>query len=395
MGVCRAVTRWGSYVVSGVLVLSVGLTSCAPKSVPPVLDDAPGVAAGQVVRVDHLSNGVARRGWRVTYRSLDGQNARQLVRVSAQVFLPSGAVPQGGWPILAWAHGARGLSLTCAPSIMGEGTSEQAFFEAWLRRGYAIVATDYQGLGEQGQALFMNTRSEGMNVLDSVRAARAHFSQLSSVVILYGHSQGAQAVLAAAGMAPSYAPDVNIRGVMAAAPPFLDQLGLQQRLHSDGKGNGRPSLPVMMSLVQSATDAGEDMQGVYTAKAKRFSVQARSLCIEDFAPKVHKQGLKPETVFAAEAAEKLAFLAQTWTAYPSFSLPVPVLIGTGLDDHHNTAAEQDRLVRALCHAGSVVQQEHFPGANHFSTLRDMQRDAVHFADSVRLGGVPQNTCPAL
>ncbi|MBR0558830.1 alpha/beta hydrolase [Neokomagataea anthophila] len=395
MGVCRAVTRWGSYVVSGVVVLSVGLTSCAPKPVLPVLDDVPGVAAGQVVRVDRLGNGAVRRGWRLTYRSLDGQNAHQLVRVSAQVFLPSGKAPQGGWPVLAWAHGARGLSLTCAPSIMGEGTSEQAFFEAWLRRGYAIIATDYQGLGEPGQVLFMNARSEGMNVLDAVRAARVQFSQLSSTVIVYGHSQGAQAALAAAGMAASYAPGLAIRGVIAAAPPFLDQLGLQQRLHSDGTGNGTSSLPVMMSLVQSAADAGEDMQGVYTAKAKRFSVQARSLCIEDFAPKVHKQGLKPETVFAAGAAKKLAFLAQTWTAYPSFSLPVPVLIGTGLDDHHNTALEQDRLVRALCHAGSIVQQEHFPGANHFSTLRDVQHDAMHFADSVRLGRVPQNTCPAL
>lgn len=394
MGAWCVVRHVASHSVWGVVVVCAALTSCAQKPQPRVFDDDSVAAAGQAVRVEPLHNGVARHGWRLTYRSLDGRNAHQLMRVSAEVFVPHGHMPRGGWPVLAWAHGARGLNMTCAPSIMGEGAAEQAFFDGWLRHGYAIVATDYQGLGEAGPVLFMNARSEGMNVLDAVKAARTQFAQLSHEVIVYGHSQGAQAALAAAGLGASYAPGLQVRGVIAAAPPFLDRIGLRQRLHS-GAGRDAPTLPVMMSLVQSAADAGDDMQGVYTAKGAAFSQRARSMCIEDFAPKVQRQGLRPETVFTSGAVEKLDFLAETWTVYPSLSLPVPVLIGTGSDDHHNTVFEQDRLVRALCHGGSVVQQEHFPGANHFTTLRDVQRGAVQFADSVRLGRIPQNSCPAL
>ncbi|GBR53638.1 secretory lipase family protein [Neokomagataea thailandica NBRC 106555] len=274
---------------------------------------------------------------------------------------------------------------------MGEGVTEQAFFDEWLRQGYAVVATDYQGLGEAGQVLFMHARSEGMNVLDSVRAARSRFSELSDSVLLYGHSQGGQAVLAAAALAPTYAPGIKVLGVMAAAPPLLDEQGLKERLAASGF-SAASTLPVMMSLAQSAGDAGQDMKGVFTERGKAFGFKARNECIEDFAPAVHKAGLTPNTAFTPVAAQKFAALARGWTAYPSASIKVPVLIGTGMNDHHNAPAEQDRLVGSLCQAGSTVQHVRLNGINHFGTLHGMQRNAESFAADVRAGRMPTSVC---
>ena len=37
-------------------------------------------------------------------------------QATALVFTPKTAPPAGGWPIVAWAHGTRGIANHCAPS---------------------------------------------------------------------------------------------------------------------------------------------------------------------------------------------------------------------------------------------------------------------------------------
>jgi pimeloyl-ACP methyl ester carboxylesterase len=62
--------------------------------------------------------------------------------------------------------------------------------------------------------------SEGRAVLDSVRAARAlPRSGASNRFAVWGHSQGGHAALYAGELAASYAPDLKLVGVAAAAPP--------------------------------------------------------------------------------------------------------------------------------------------------------------------------------
>ena len=40
----------------------------------------------------------------------------QETQATALVFTPRTAPPAGGWPIVAWAHGTRGIANHCAPS---------------------------------------------------------------------------------------------------------------------------------------------------------------------------------------------------------------------------------------------------------------------------------------
>src|ERR1019366_5495868 len=53
--------------------------------------------------------------------------------------------PAGGWPILAWAHGATGVARSCAPSLM-RNIGHGPFLSMYVNLGYAVVATDYAGL---------------------------------------------------------------------------------------------------------------------------------------------------------------------------------------------------------------------------------------------------------
>ena len=89
----------------------------------------------------------------------------------------------------------------------------------YLKAGFVVAATDYEGLGTPGIHPYLLGASEGRGVLDAARAARRLPGlHTSSTVMIYGHSQGGQAALFAGELAPTYAPDLHLAGVVAAAP---------------------------------------------------------------------------------------------------------------------------------------------------------------------------------
>jgi hypothetical protein len=52
---------------------------------------------------------------RIAYASRDA-NGRPVLATGV-VLLPPGEAPEGGWPVLAWAHGTAGVARVCAPSL--------------------------------------------------------------------------------------------------------------------------------------------------------------------------------------------------------------------------------------------------------------------------------------
>ena len=63
------------------------------------------------------------------------------VTVSGAIYLPKGQAPNGGWPIVAWAHGLIGVADICAPSWIPRSARDTEYLNAWLALGFAIVAT--------------------------------------------------------------------------------------------------------------------------------------------------------------------------------------------------------------------------------------------------------------
>ncbi len=156
--------------------------------------------------------------WRVLYLSqaVDGTP----VAVSGVVAAPAGDPPPGGRDVVTWAHGATGIFDICAPS-RGFITFHNWYDldEVLLQEGYVAVATDYEGLGTPGVHPFLVGESEGRGVLDIVRAARQiPEAGASERVVVWGQSQGGQAALFAGELAASYAPELDVLGVVAAAP---------------------------------------------------------------------------------------------------------------------------------------------------------------------------------
>ena len=91
----------------------------------------------------------AARRWVFLYHSTDVRGRD--VPVSGQLVVPRGRPPAGGWPVVSWAHGTTGIADSCSPTRTNAlGGYDHALLQGWLKAGYAVVRTDYAGLGTPG-----------------------------------------------------------------------------------------------------------------------------------------------------------------------------------------------------------------------------------------------------
>jgi len=160
---------------------------------------------------------------RIMYRSTDTHG--EPMAVTGTVLTPT--VPwigHGERPIVGYAPGTQGVGDQCAPSVAAAAGMEYEgpFISGLLLRGYAVVLTDYQGLGTPGDHTYTNRLAQGHAVLDSIRAAqRLPEADLPDAgpVATAGYSQGGGASAAAGELAGSYAPELDLKGVYAGAVP--------------------------------------------------------------------------------------------------------------------------------------------------------------------------------
>ncbi|HKM85338.1 MAG TPA: hypothetical protein VJW96_03965, partial [Terriglobales bacterium] len=88
------------------------------------------------------------------------------VAVSAVVLIPDGKPPAGGWPVIAWAHEFRGAARQCAPSLM-KNLGVGPLLAMYANLGYAVVATDYSGLGADSGKPVLDMQSNALDVMYS------------------------------------------------------------------------------------------------------------------------------------------------------------------------------------------------------------------------------------
>ena len=225
---------------------------------------------GALIRWEPMPAPAGVRAWRILYHStaLDGSD----VAVSGTVFSPDRPAPTGGFPLVAMGHNTTGLARVCAPSLDPfqplPGASE-AFYEqqvaGFVDGGFAVAATDYQGLGVlDGLHPFLVGETAGFNVLDAVRAARALPDlALDPETILWGHSQGGHAAAWAAQLAPAYAPELPISGVILGAPAVDPALVLAAAIGQlVVQGTADPLVPAAATeaLVQRLCQLGATVQ---------------------------------------------------------------------------------------------------------------------------------------
>jgi hypothetical protein len=149
--------------------------------------------------------------FRILYhsRSANGDD----VAVSGVVLVPDGTPPRGGWPVIAWAHDFTGSARQCAPSLL-RNLNEGPLLSMYAGLRYAVVASDYAGLGTSFPNAALDMPSNALDVIYSIPAARAALPQLGTKWVVSGYAQGSLVAIGVAEAAGEIG-DPNYLGAIA------------------------------------------------------------------------------------------------------------------------------------------------------------------------------------
>jgi pimeloyl-ACP methyl ester carboxylesterase len=315
----------------------------------------------------------------VLYRSTDASGKPDAV--SGTITVPKGKAPKGGWPILSWAHGTTGIGDSCAPSRSPADPFTSYVYPQlgqWLNAGYAVVRTDYQGLGTPGVHGYLIGKDEGRSVLDIVRAARKVVGHLSNRVIIGGHSQGGHAALWAAALARSWTPELKVAGTVAFAP--ASHLGEQAPLITTITTPS--SLTALAALILRGADSANPALQVsllLSDKAAALYPLTLTECLPALSVVNAFAGLAPSEALkdGADIGPLVAFLNRNDPETLKIRTPVEILQGTA--DTTVLAPFTDQLDRALRASGAKVTYKKYPGVNHGAIVAAADADALTFA----------------
>lgn len=376
---------------------------------------SPATLPGDIICANEITAPAPYRAWAFVYwvKQADGK----FVQVSATIKINAGTLaPPGGRPVLSYAHPTQpGISDGCAPSHRTPTLpSYDPPLQDFLDQGFAVVGTDYIGLGMPGVHPYLVGKSEGAAVLAAARAAKNFEpAQASGQVIIYGHSQGGHAALFADWQAQDisyFAPGVDVRGVIASAPPtFLNQLA------SRVLTNPNP-LSVTFFILTAGSwhqvyglpyrDKNQEFKSVFTSmgvvQAQLASDPMRKDC---YSPNLADGPLLQPGILPNEWTDLLGINSAPVGLLPP---PIPLLIVQGSDDDVVLYDVTREAAQDICGTGVPVTFYKIQGGDHGAPLdptsvvangdargQFVHKAVLYWAGRVIRGGSVENSCGSL
>jgi hypothetical protein len=377
-----------------------------PPPGPPLKGDFSGSGPGTLVSAEGLANldpalraetSVAAR---IAYVSTSGINDSHSL-VTSTVFVPKGDPPPGGWKIVALGHAATGIQPQCAPSasptLLGSAPTVAALIDA----GYLVTATDYQGLGLRDTDRppsdstigryddyhpFLDSTTEGYNVIDSVRAARKLVPAASDTFAVWGTGQGGQAAWAANELATDYRGVLKLAGAVAVAPTAaLDWLA---DAAADGTLTRDQQLMLQQFLAALKSENYEFDLDAYRHGVVKDNWDALTACWgtatkdrDRIAEQIGPDDLRPDNPDATQVLR--GYLQKT--SLPQAPAAASMLVLSGPADGLISQAQTDTAVARACAMGDVIA---------LGAPRDDDPTQILGWIADRFNGVPApNDCP--
>jgi len=319
--------------------------------------------------------------FRILYhsRSASGED----VAASGVVLVPEGTPPAGGWPVIAWAHGFSGAARQCAPSLM-RNLYHGPFLSMYVNLGYAVVATDYTGLGTNFRNAVVDVPSNATDVIYSIPAAHAAVPHLGSRWVAMGPSLGANVAIGVAEMEsairdPGYLGSIAIAGV-------ADLQDVYERL---AKGQSRWMFELLAYGIKTVYPEF-NIRDMLTEKALSTYPEVEQSCggasdsTEVSASEMLKQNWKDnkfveEFLSRNKLGQKLAY--------------GPLLVISDDGDPAVPPSMTAQAVAHMCKQGDRVQIDKFSDPEPGLVIGDSVRDQMSWIEGRFAGRAAQNNCP--
>jgi acetyl esterase/lipase len=347
---------------------------------------------GTLIRSEPMAFAPAgAQAYRILYRStgIDGEP----IAVSGVAVIPPGPAPANGRPIVAWAHPTTGVVPHCAPSLAMFVFQQMMGLRPLIERGAVVVATDYPGLGTAGPHPYLVGTSEGRAVLDSVRIVRTlPGAGGANSFAVWGHSQGGHAALYAGLLARSYAPELNLVGVAAAAPA-TDLITL---MGDDFKTSGGKNLTAM-TLWSWTRVFGAPIDKVVVPSAMPTVDRLANECIESIFDIIERSSAEKVLEQTFLSVQNIA-VVEPWKTLAARNTPdilpksVPLFLAQGTNDNLVQPAVTKAFFQRQCKAGSRVTMLLMPNVGHGFAGRDAANAAVNWMGERFAGNPAPSDC---
>jgi len=307
------------------------------------------------------------------------------VAVTGVIVVPDKPAPHGGYPVVTWGHGTNGMADQCAPSLKPQSAAPAA--NQLLDQGWLVTATDYEGEGTPGLLPYIAGESAARNTIDIVRAARQlKGAHASKHYVVWGHSEGGQTAMYGLKIGEQYAPDLDLRGVVAGAPPsqfnfiynFLLKSTFKHYLLMAGGGLNAAYGNKAAPLDKILTPVGIDLLPLLEQGCSDYVAQ-------------HTKDVAFETVTKTDpftVPEWKKILAANDPQQFTDAVPTPLLMIQGGSDEQIPPVSTQILANHLCDIGQGLERWIYPGRDHSDVIPPSLPDMIHWIDD-RFTGAEQ------
>jgi hypothetical protein len=276
-----------------------------------------------------------------------------------------------------------GIQPGCAVSEGDELWASSKAVGWFLSRGYAVAFGDYAGLAENtGSHLPLQPESAAYNVIDSVRAIRELYPNVSSSWVAFGESQGGHAVWSANELGNSYGAGLNLKGVVAVSPAAnvtpLAELAYSERLEPEQFG----TLPLIVAGLARFDSSIKTEDFLHGFAAERL--ESIIGCTPEARPERKKLSSSDIKPIDEQAMETLR-TALRKVALPQRPLSAPMLVVYGSDDYTIFPEWVKFSVKLACEQGAQIETRRIKGMRHGDLAQD---DAVAKWIAARFAGAP-------
>ncbi len=358
----------------------------------PLMAAAPGTLSDAQPVIDTPAG---MQAWKVRYWTTSDQGKD--IEVTGMVVAPREASPARPRNVLAWAHGTWGVAEKCAPSLSTNFFTATPGLSDAIRRGYTVVAPDYPGLGSALPHPYLGGISTANAVLDAVRAARSiPGAAAGSSFAVWGESQGGHAALWTGQRARTYAPDLTLTGIAAAAPPT----DLVENLRAGSDPSVRAFLTAFTAYSWSrhygaplATLGKRTTQGVITRLAQNNCIVlgAKPKLGTMLGVLVLRRDLKNVDLGRIQPWARISRDNSPSTRDPG----VPVLIAQNPKDVIVGPAVTQAYARKLCRSGARVRYIAISGQGHETSAKDTATATLDWIDARFAGRQAVSNCPKI
>jgi alpha-beta hydrolase superfamily lysophospholipase len=250
-----------------------------------------------------------------------------------------------------------------------------------VSQGYVVVATDYEGLGTPGTHPYLVGESEARGALDIVKAAQQiRETGAGDKTFVWGQSQGGQAALFAGEIQPSYAPELDLLGVVSGAPVtdattmFPAAATIPETLGFAVMGLiGMQAAYPDAKVADVLTPAGLDKSKIVAQKCYGAVLDAFNQPADQVIARNPSEVPPFPELFALDTPGKTPIAA-------------PMLVYQGLSDDVVYKVFTDAYVDKACALGNTVEYKEFSGKDHYEENDAAEKDVLEWMQA-RLAGI--------